>query len=90
MRIIRIPHQSAELGYTDYVAGQSTVPHVLSTEQVTSVFPNMTVPADGEFVPVQMEIRGASKQRGHLPARVCLLGEDMQHYRVLSLPEKFV
>ncbi|KAK7918345.1 hypothetical protein PG985_010219 [Apiospora marii] len=90
MRIIRIPHQSAELGYADYVAGQSTMPHVLSTEQVTSVFPNMIVPADGGWDPVQMEIRGISKQRGRLPARVCLLGEDMQQYRVLSLPEKFV
>ncbi|KAK8022140.1 Anaphase-promoting complex component Cut20/Apc4 [Apiospora rasikravindrae] len=90
MRIIRIPHQSAELGYTDYVTGQSTVPHVLSTEQVTSVFPNMIVPADEGWDPVQMEIRGASKQRGHLPARVCLLGEEMQHYRVFGLPEKLV
>ncbi|KAK8061034.1 anaphase-promoting complex component cut20 apc4, partial [Apiospora hydei] len=90
IRIIRIPHQSAELGYTDYVAGQPTVPHVLSTEQVTSVFPNMIVPADEGWDPVQMEIRGASKQRGHLPARVCLLGEEMQHYRVFGLPEKFV
>ncbi|KAK7938105.1 anaphase-promoting complex component Cut20/Apc4 [Apiospora aurea] len=90
MRIIRIPHQSADLGYGDYVAGQPTVPHVLSTEQVTSVFPNMIVPADEGWEPVQMEIRGASKQRGHLPARVCLLGEEMQHYRVFGLPEKFV
>lgn len=90
MRIICIPHQSAELGYAGYVAGQSTTPHVLSTEQVISVFPNMIVPLDGGWDPIQMEIKGTSKQRGRLPARVCLLGEDMQQYRVLSLPEKFV
>ncbi|KAK8117459.1 anaphase-promoting complex component cut20 apc4 [Apiospora kogelbergensis] len=69
LRIIRIPHQSAELGYAKHIAGQPAVPHVLSVDQVTSVFPNMTVPIEDGFAPVQMEIRGASKQRGHLPAR---------------------
>jgi anaphase-promoting complex subunit 4 len=61
---------------------------VLSAEESTSVFPSMVIPREGDFAPVQMEIQEASSERGHIPARVCLLGRDGQTYRVFALPEK--
>lgn len=87
LRIIRIPHQSNELGYEDYLPGYLGPPHMLSTEQVLNVFPNMVVPGDGDFVPVQMEVKEARSERGKIPPRVCLLGSDMQTYRVFALSE---
>ncbi|ORY69465.1 anaphase-promoting complex component Cut20/Apc4 [Pseudomassariella vexata] len=90
LRIIRIPHQSADLGYRDYTAGTTSVtPHALSTEQVTSVFLNLIMPGDGGFMPMQMEVKEACSERGKFPARVCLLGDDLQTYRVLALPASF-
>ncbi|KAI1340471.1 anaphase-promoting complex, cyclosome, subunit 4-domain-containing protein [Xylariaceae sp. FL0016] len=83
----RVPHRSEELGYVPYSAGIRTTPHVLSNEQVTSVFLNMSVPGDATFVPVQMETKAASWERGKLPPRVCLLGSDLQTYRVFALPD---
>ncbi|KAH8653357.1 anaphase-promoting complex, cyclosome, subunit 4-domain-containing protein [Xylariales sp. PMI_506] len=87
LRIIRVPYQSAELGYQEYVSGSPTYPHVLSTEQVISVFPNMIVPSEGGFMPVQMEVNEARSDRGDIPARVCLLGSDLQTYKVFALPK---
>ncbi|KAI0127922.1 anaphase-promoting complex component Cut20/Apc4 [Xylariales sp. AK1849] len=89
LRIIRIPHQSAEIGYQDYTPGGSVSPHVLSTEQVTSVFPNLIVPIEGNFTPVHMEVKEASSERGNIPARICLLGNDLKTYRVYALPKEF-
>lgn len=62
-------------------------PHTLSNEQISSVFPNMTVPCEPGFVPAQMEVKGASSERGKIPPRVCLLGSDSQTYKVFALPE---
>ncbi|KAI1743615.1 anaphase-promoting complex, cyclosome, subunit 4-domain-containing protein [Xylaria scruposa] len=87
LRLIRIPHKSENLGYQPYTAGSQAAPHELTNEQVTSVFLNMIVPCRSGFVPVQMEIKEESTERGKLPPRVCLLGSDMQTYKVFALPE---
>lgn len=85
-----IPQQTEELGYTEYVAGSPVAPRVLSTEQVNSVFPTMIVPQEaGAFTPVQMEVRTASSERGKMPARISLLGQDRQTHLVFALPEDF-
>lgn len=63
------------------------MPHVLSNDQITSAFMNLVVPCEPNFIPAQMEIREASSERGKVPIRVCLLGNDMQTYKVFSLPE---
>lgn len=84
--IITIPYQSSELGYQEYDPWVLAGPHVLSTEQIQNVFPNVLVPSDDGFMPVQMEIKEASTVRGHLPARVCLLSNDGQTYKVFALP----
>lgn len=63
-------------------------PHVLSSQQLTSVFPNMMVPIEDRFVPTQMEVKEASSERGHMQARICLVGNNGQTYKVLALPEK--
>ncbi|KAI3337047.1 anaphase-promoting complex, cyclosome, subunit 4-domain-containing protein [Xylariaceae sp. AK1471] len=87
LRLIRIPHKSEDLGYQPYTAGSQIASHELGNEQVTSVFLNMVVPCQPGFVPVQMEVKEASVERGKLPPRVCLLGNDMQTYKVFALPE---
>ncbi|KAI1646981.1 anaphase-promoting complex, cyclosome, subunit 4-domain-containing protein [Daldinia loculata] len=87
VRIIRIPHKSDDLGYRPYSSGDKVMPHVLSNDQITSAFMNLVVPCEPNFIPAQMEIREASSERGKVPIRVCLLGNDMQTYKVFSLPE---
>ena len=62
-------------------------PQVLSNADVTSVILNMVVPAEPGFVPVQMEVQEASSERGYIPPRVCLLGNDEQTYKVFALPD---
>ena len=39
------------------------------------------------FTPGQMEVQRASKLRGGIPARVCLLGRDRAMYKTYALPE---
>ncbi|KAH6661346.1 anaphase-promoting complex, cyclosome, subunit 4-domain-containing protein [Truncatella angustata] len=87
LRLIKVPHQSADLGYQKYDPWVLEEPHELSTEQVTSIFPNVIVPGTNGFVPVRMEVKEASSERGHIPARVCLLSNDGHTYRVFALPE---
>ncbi|KAI1149009.1 anaphase-promoting complex, cyclosome, subunit 4-domain-containing protein [Nemania diffusa] len=87
LRLIRIPHKSDDLGYQPYTAGSQIAPHELTNEQVASVFLNMRVPCQADFIPTQMELKEASAERGKLPPRVCLLGNDMQTYKVFALPE---
>ncbi|KAI0883552.1 anaphase-promoting complex, cyclosome, subunit 4-domain-containing protein [Annulohypoxylon maeteangense] len=86
-RIISIPHKSDELGYQPYSPGDVVTPHVLSNDQVTSVFTNMEVPCEPSFTPAFMEVKAASSERGSIPPRVCLLGSDLQTYKVFALPE---
>lgn len=40
-------------------------------------------------MPIQMEVQRASKTRGELPARVCLLGRDRTVYKTYALPDHF-
>lgn len=87
LRIVRIPHKADDLGYKPYQPGQTVVPHVLSNEEVTSAILNMMVPTEPGFVPVQMEVKEASSERGYIPPRVCLLGSDLQTYKVFVLPD---
>ncbi|KAI0147258.1 anaphase-promoting complex, cyclosome, subunit 4-domain-containing protein [Xylariaceae sp. FL1272] len=87
LRLIRIPHQSPELGYKPYQSRVHTPAHELSNDQVTSVFLNMTIPLEAGFTPAQMEIREASAERGKLPPRVALLDEEGRRYKVFKLPE---
>ncbi|XDG01460.1 hypothetical protein ABKA04_001075 [Annulohypoxylon sp. FPYF3050] len=86
-RIIRIPHKSDELGYQPYNSGDNITPHVLTNDQVTSVFTDMTIPCEPSFAPALMEVKEACSERGHMPPRVCLLGNDLQTYKVFALPE---
>ncbi|KAK6218723.1 hypothetical protein LQW54_002646 [Pestalotiopsis sp. IQ-011] len=90
VRIIKVPHTSANLGYHVYDPWVPAEPHTLSMEQVASVFPNVTVPLEDGFVPGQMELQEASTSRGRIPARVSLLGKDGQTYKVFSLPESLL
>ncbi|KAI1261912.1 anaphase-promoting complex, cyclosome, subunit 4-domain-containing protein [Xylariaceae sp. FL1019] len=87
LRLIRIPHQSSELGYKPYQSGVHAPVHELSNDQVMSVFLNMVIPVGADFAPAQMEIREASTERGKLPARVALLDEGGRTYKVFKLPE---
>ncbi|KAL7627099.1 hypothetical protein AAE478_003875 [Parahypoxylon ruwenzoriense] len=88
LRLIRIPHTSQDLGYQPYNLGDKPTTHVLSNEQVTSIFLNMVVPYQPGFIPAQMEVKEASSERGKIPPRVCLLGADAQTYKVFALPEE--
>lgn len=87
LRIIRIPHKSDDLGYRPYTSGGKVTPHVLNNDQVTSVFRAFIVPCESGFVPVQMEVKEARSERGKIPPRACLLGNDLQTYKVFALPE---
>ncbi|KAK6077182.1 Anaphase-promoting complex subunit 4 [Seiridium cupressi] len=87
LRVITIPHQSTELGYQKYDPWVQAEPHVLSTEQVTTVFPNVIIPNEDGFSSTHMEVKNAGSERGHISARICLLGHDGQTYRVFALPE---
>ncbi|OTB09784.1 hypothetical protein K445DRAFT_323643 [Daldinia sp. EC12] len=88
LRIIRVPHKSDELGYQPYTSGGEITPHILSDDQVTSAFRNAVMPCESNFVPARMEVKEASSERDRVPIRVCLLGNDMQTYKVFSLPEE--
>ncbi|RYP54554.1 hypothetical protein DL769_010329 [Monosporascus sp. CRB-8-3] len=87
LRIVRIPHRADDLGFQRYQPGSAVTPHVLSNEEVTGMTLNMVVPADPGFVPVQMEVKEASSERGYIPSRVCLLGSDLQTYKIFALPD---
>ncbi|EMR64639.1 putative anaphase-promoting complex component cut20 apc4 protein [Eutypa lata UCREL1] len=87
LRIVRIPHKANDLGYQSYQPGVAVESHVLSDKDVTSVILNMVLPNDPGFVPVQMEVKEATVARGYIPPRVCLLGSDLQTYKVFALPD---
>ncbi|RYP31163.1 hypothetical protein DL767_005916 [Monosporascus sp. MG133] len=87
LRIVRIPHRADDLGFQPYQPGSAVTPHVLSNEEVTTMTLNMVVPTDPGFVPVQMEVKEARSERGYIPSRVCLLGSDLQTYKIFALPD---
>lgn len=65
----------------------AVAPQVLTDDEVTSAVLNLVVPAELGFAPAQMEVKEASSERGYIPPRVCLLGSDLQTYRVFALPD---
>jgi anaphase-promoting complex subunit 4 len=58
--------------------------------QVKDVFASTDVSSEKDFRPVQMEVREACSDRGRIPARVCLLDEDLETYRVYAIPDSFL
>lgn len=89
-RIIKLPHQPANLSYQQYDSRIPAEPHTLSIDQVTNGSPSVVVTAESGFQPAQMELKEARSERGHIPSRICLLGNDGQTYKVFSLPEAFL
>lgn len=80
-------YQSAHMSYQQYTAG--SCPPVLQLDAIGNAdigscfaFSHMS-----GFTPVQMEVQRASKLRGEMPARVCLLGRDRAMLKTYALPD---
>ncbi|KAB5558114.1 anaphase-promoting complex, cyclosome, subunit 4-domain-containing protein [Coniochaeta sp. 2T2.1] len=82
-----IPFQA--LPYKDYASGTVPEPPQLDSEQFSNTLTSAGIPSIPGFVPVHMEVVGASSQRGEIPARVCLLGKDRTTYKVYALPKNW-
>ncbi|KAK4106231.1 hypothetical protein N658DRAFT_490835 [Parathielavia hyrcaniae] len=85
--VVRIAYQSARIPYEEYAVGQC--PSMLDldgtgNEGFTSCYAFSSMSG---FAPIQMEVQRASKLRGEMPARVCLLGRDRALYKIYALPE---
>ncbi|KAK4156712.1 anaphase-promoting complex, cyclosome, subunit 4-domain-containing protein [Chaetomidium leptoderma] len=85
--LLRIAYQSAPMPYQKYTEGQC--PSVLElsgtgSEGLSSCFAFSHLSG---FTPVQMEVQRASRLRGEIPARVCLLGRDRAMYKIYALPD---
>ena len=85
--LLRIAYRSPHMPYQGHTEGQ--LPSVLElngtgSEEVSSCFAFSHMSG---FTPIQMEVRRASKLRGEIPARVCLLGRDRAMYKTYALPE---
>lgn len=73
---------------------QQALPHLQplimpppTTTTTATTEPGAPEPPAVSFVPARMEVLPAADARGHLPPRVCLLGEDGVSYNVFALPE---
>lgn len=84
--LLRIAYQSARMPYQEHIEGQ--MPPMLELDGTGKdafiscyAFSN----ASG-FMPIQMEVQRASKLRGEIPPRVCLLGRDKAVLRTYALP----
>lgn len=84
--LVRIGYQSPNLTYTAYEVGERPQAIDIGGPEVPYV-PLFFDPVG--FVPIQMEVQQASKTRGELPARVCLLGRDRAAYKTYALPSQF-
>ncbi|KAK1781007.1 anaphase-promoting complex, cyclosome, subunit 4-domain-containing protein [Copromyces sp. CBS 386.78] len=84
--LVRIGYQSPTLPYSVYKEGER--PHTIDIGGPEMPYVPLFFNAVG-FVPIQMEIQRASKTRGELPARVCLLGRDRTVYKTYALPDHF-
>ncbi|KAK4044627.1 anaphase-promoting complex, cyclosome, subunit 4-domain-containing protein [Parachaetomium inaequale] len=85
--LLRIAYRSPHMPYQGHSGGQ--LPSVLElnstgSEQASSCFAFSHMSG---FTPIQMEVQRASKLRGEIPARVCLLGRDRAMYKTYALPE---
>jgi anaphase-promoting complex subunit 4 len=85
--LLRIAYQSVHVPYRGYTEGQCPSEVSLNSaggEGISSYFAFSHLSG---FTPVQMEVHRASKLRGEIPARVCLLGRDKAVYKTYALPE---
>jgi anaphase-promoting complex subunit 4 len=71
------------LAYEKYTPGQC--PSITALGEETGIY--FAFSRISDFAPVQMEVKRASKARGEIPARVCLLGRDKDVYRTYVLPD---
>ncbi|KAK4139300.1 anaphase-promoting complex, cyclosome, subunit 4-domain-containing protein [Dichotomopilus funicola] len=84
--LLRVAYQSSHMPYREYAEGQA--PTVLEldgtgSEGVTSCFAFSSISG---FTPIQLEVQKASKLRGDMPARACLLGRDRAMVKTYALP----
>lgn len=84
--MVRIGYQSPDLTYSAYKEGERPQTTNIGGPEVPYI--PLFFNAVG-FVPIQMEVQRASKTRGELPARVCLLGRDRTVYKTYALPDHF-
>ncbi|KAL1846099.1 hypothetical protein VTK73DRAFT_353 [Phialemonium thermophilum] len=86
--LVNIPFQS--LSYTAYEPSRGAPEPVrVEGDDVTSVFSTARFGNADGFAAAQMQVVEASRIRGDIPARVCLLGRDQVTCRVYALPEKW-
>ncbi|KAK3504548.1 anaphase-promoting complex, cyclosome, subunit 4-domain-containing protein [Neurospora crassa] len=84
--LVRIGYQSPNLTYSAYEVGER--PQAIDIGGPEVPYVPLFFDAVG-FMPIQMEVQQASKTRGELPARVCLLGRDRTAYKTYALPGQF-
>jgi hypothetical protein len=86
--LLSIPYQSKGMAWAPYEEGEVPRVRKLSTATVKQAFEALDtdITEDGNFMPVQMEIREPADVRGALPTRICLLGSDHKTYRMFALP----
>jgi anaphase-promoting complex subunit 4 len=80
--ILTIPIQSPNIGYIDYVEGELPPSKSIGDDGLTGEIHTFNIPTDPSFNPVQMEVHKAGDVRGHIPARICVLGSNRTTYKV--------
>jgi anaphase-promoting complex subunit 4 len=85
--LVRIAYQSARMPYQGYTTGQCPSTLELDGSWSGGISSCFAFSAMTGFAPIQMEVQRASKLRGEIPARVCLLGRDRAVYKIYALPE---
>ncbi|KAL2164253.1 hypothetical protein VTH06DRAFT_3469 [Thermothelomyces fergusii] len=84
--LLRIAYQSAQMPYQEHIEGQTPPTSQLDgTRQDTAASCYAFSSASG-FTPIQMDVQRASKRRGEIPPRVCLLGRDRAVLKTYALP----
>lgn len=90
-QLLRIAYQSSGLSFSAY--RQGTAPSVVEIgisdmeKSTNKLYMSFRFPKTAGFTPVQMEVERATKVRGDIPNRVCLLGRGNAQYRTYALPE---
>ncbi|KAL2181428.1 anaphase-promoting complex, cyclosome, subunit 4-domain-containing protein [Thermothelomyces heterothallicus CBS 202.75] len=84
--LLRIAYQSARMPYQEHVEGQTPPMLELGGTRKDIVTSSYAFSNASGFTPIQMEVQRASKLRGEIPARVCLLGRDRAVLRTYALP----
>ena len=91
-KLLRVAHQSVCLSFSAHRKGTApSVVEISASDLQRNTNKNLCMffefPKSAGFTPVQMEVERASKARGDLPNRVCLLGRGHAQYRNYALPE---